>query len=153
MCPFLPRNHAFPYHSGGRKTTMRVEATVPKAKSHLRGLMYRLFEKAMLWELIPFERNPIGLVELKGVSKRRNPPRILTEEEFVALLKQLLQPYKIDGSTGRLHRNAHQRGSRVALAIRRLRAPGHGRHRRLCPKSNHKTEIRVLAGGTASRPG
>src|SRR5256885_8690148 len=55
--------------------------------------MYRLFEKAMLWELIPFERNPISLVELKGVSKRIKPPRILTEEEFGALLSELVHPY------------------------------------------------------------
>jgi hypothetical protein len=54
--------------------------------------MYRLFEKAMLWELIPYERNPIGLVELKGVSKRLRPPRILTEDEFVALLNHCFNP-------------------------------------------------------------
>jgi hypothetical protein len=53
-----------------------------------------LFEKAMLWELIPLERNPIGLVELKGVSKRLRPPRILTEEEFGALRNQLVHPYR-----------------------------------------------------------
>jgi hypothetical protein len=35
---------------------------------------------AMLWELVPLERNPMGLVELKGVSRRLRPPRILTEE-------------------------------------------------------------------------
>jgi integrase len=66
--------------------------------------MYRLFEKAMLWELIPLERNPIGLVELKGVSKRLKPPRILTEEEFAALLNQLGHPYRcmvlLAGCTG-----------------------------------------------------
>ena len=66
--------------------------------------MYRLFEKAMLWELIPFERNPMGLVELKGVSKRTKPPRILTEDELVALLNQFPQPYKsmvlLAGCTG-----------------------------------------------------
>jgi hypothetical protein len=61
---------------------LRKLGAAPKTKGHLRGSMYRLFEKAMLWELIPFERNPIGLVELKGVSKRLKPPRILTEEEF-----------------------------------------------------------------------
>lgn len=83
---------------------LRKLPVAPKTKSHLRGLMYRLFEKAMLWELIPYERNPMGLVELKGVSKRLRPPRILTEDEFVRLLNQLLQPYKsmvlLAGCTG-----------------------------------------------------
>jgi len=54
--------------------------------------MYRLFEKAMLWELIPLERNLMGLVELKGISQRLKPPRILTEEVFGALLNQLDHP-------------------------------------------------------------
>jgi integrase len=66
----------------------------PKTKSHIRGLMYRLFEKAMLWELIPVERNPIGLVRLRGASKRLKPPRILTGEEFGTLLNQLDHPYR-----------------------------------------------------------
>jgi integrase len=56
--------------------------------------MYRLFEKAMLLELIPLERNPMCLVELKGVSKRKKSPRILTVEEFGALLKELVHPYR-----------------------------------------------------------
>src|ERR1700732_4775176 len=63
-----------------------------------------LYEKAMLWELIPLERNPMALVELKGVSKRLRPPRILTEEEFGALLNQLVHPYRcmvlLAGCTG-----------------------------------------------------
>jgi integrase len=83
---------------------LRKLAVAPKTKGHLRGLMFRLFEKAMLWELIPFERNPMSLVELKGVSRRLRPPRILTEDEFVALLNQLLQPYRsmvlLAGCTG-----------------------------------------------------
>jgi integrase len=83
---------------------LRKLPVAPKTKGHLRGLMYRLFEKAMLWELVPFERNPIGLVELKGVSRRLKPPRILTQHEFVDLLNQLLQPYRsmvlLAGCTG-----------------------------------------------------
>src|SRR5258708_10338849 len=52
-----------------------------------------LFEKAMLWELIPLERKSMTLVELKGVSKRLKPPRILTEKEFVSLLSHLTHPH------------------------------------------------------------
>ncbi len=73
---------------------LRKLPMAPKTRGHVRSLMYRLFEKAMLWELIPLERNPMGLVELKGVSKRLRPPRILTEEEFGALLNQLVHPYR-----------------------------------------------------------
>src|SRR5215475_5998263 len=72
-----------------RKLPRRSENQSSPARTHV-----PLFEKAMLWEFIPFERNPMGLVELKGVSKRTKPPRILTEFEFVALLSQLPQPYK-----------------------------------------------------------
>ena len=83
---------------------LRKLPVAPKTKGHLRGLMHRLFEKAMLWELVPFERNPISLVELKGVSRRLKPPRILAEHEFVDLLNQLLQPYRsmvlLAGCTG-----------------------------------------------------
>jgi integrase len=73
---------------------LRTLAVAPKIKSHIRGLMYRLFEKAMLWEPIALECNPIGLVELKGVSKRKKSPRILTVEEFGALLRELVHPYR-----------------------------------------------------------
>jgi integrase len=73
---------------------LRKLPVAPKTKSHVRGVMYRLFEKAMLWELNPYERNPMGPVGLKGVSKRLRPPRILTKDEFVRLLNQLLQPCK-----------------------------------------------------------
>jgi integrase len=83
---------------------LRKLPVAPKTKSHLRGIMHRLFEKAMLWELIPFERNPIGVVELKGVTRRLKPPRILTQHEFAALLNHLFQPYRsmvlLAGCTG-----------------------------------------------------
>jgi hypothetical protein len=37
---------------------LRKLAVAPKTRSHIRGLMYRLFEKAMLWELIPLNAIP-----------------------------------------------------------------------------------------------
>ena len=63
-------------------------------KKHGINLSMSRLEKAMLWELIPLERNPMGLVELKGVSKRKKSPRILTVEEVGALLKELVHPYR-----------------------------------------------------------
>ena len=83
---------------------LRKLPVAPKTRGHVRSLMYRLFEKAMLWELIPLDRNPISVVELKGVSKRLRPPRILTEKEFGTLLSQLVHPYRcmvpLAGCTG-----------------------------------------------------
>jgi len=66
----------------------------PKTKAHIRGLLRRLFEKAMLWELLPVQRNPLELVEVKGVSKRRKVPTVLTVEQFHAILAQLSEPYR-----------------------------------------------------------
>ena len=31
-------------------------------KAHIKAVLFRLFEKAMLWEMIPVQRNPMGLV-------------------------------------------------------------------------------------------
>ena len=91
---------ALRFHEGSAQKL----AVAPKTRSHIRGLMYRLFEKAMLWELIPLERNPMSLVELRGVSKRMKLPRILTEEEFGVLLNELVHPYRsmvlLAGCTG-----------------------------------------------------
>jgi integrase len=52
-------------------TWLRDLKAAPKYKGHIRSLLHRLFELAMLWELLDLGRNPIGLVKLKGVSKRQ----------------------------------------------------------------------------------
>jgi hypothetical protein len=36
----------------------------------------------MLWEMVEWQRNPMELVEIKGISKRRKRPVILTVEQF-----------------------------------------------------------------------
>jgi integrase len=56
--------------------------------------MYRLFEKAMFWELIPVGRNPMGLVEIQGASRRRKKPIILTGEQYFAVLELLREPHR-----------------------------------------------------------
>ena len=48
----------------------------------------------MFWELVPLARNPIGLVEIRGVSKRRKTPFILTVEQYHAVVEQLEEPYR-----------------------------------------------------------
>jgi integrase len=65
-----------------------------KTRSHLKALLHRLFEYAMKWRLLSIQRNPMELVEVKGGSKRRKRPRILTVEEFYALVALLPQPYQ-----------------------------------------------------------
>ena len=66
----------------------------PKTKGHLKALMYRLFEKAMLWELLPFDRNPMELVTIKGISKRSKQPIVLTVEQCLILISLLPEPYR-----------------------------------------------------------
>ena len=63
----------------------------PKTKGHIKAVMYRLYEKAMLWEMVEWQRNPMELVEIKGVSKR---PIILTVEQYYQILALLPEPYR-----------------------------------------------------------
>lgn len=122
----------------------------PKTRGHIRSLMYRLFEKAMLWELIPLERNPMGFGELKGGSKRLKPTRFLTEEEFGDLLSQLDHPYRKYGSFGGMHGPLDQRGDGFALESDRLRNPGHASQGRVRSQPSHEAEIRVFPGRIAA---
>jgi integrase len=66
----------------------------PKTKGNIKSVMFRLMERAMFWELVPITRNPIGLVEIRGVSKRRRTPFILTVEQYHSVVDQLEEPYK-----------------------------------------------------------
>jgi integrase len=66
----------------------------PKTKGHIKSVMFRLFECAMKWGLFPLGRNPIELVEIRNVSKRRKQPRVLTSEEFWILLSFIKEPFR-----------------------------------------------------------
>lgn len=66
----------------------------PKTKGHLKQFMHRLFAKAMYWRLIPREINPISLVELRGVTRRRRKPMIITPKQYTALQGELIDPYR-----------------------------------------------------------
>jgi integrase len=61
-----------------------------QVKSHIRNLMHTLFQAAMFWEIV--ERNPVDLV--RQSRKRLKLPRILTPEQFRALLLELPEPYR-----------------------------------------------------------
>jgi integrase len=57
-------------------------------KSHIKAVMSRLFRKAMLWEVMSLQINPISLVEIKGGTKRKKKPLILDFSQCVAILEQ-----------------------------------------------------------------
>ena len=71
---------------------MTLSATT---KGKIKALMHRLFERAMFWELIRTERNPMGLVEIPGSSRRWKKPIILTLDQYVSILELLTEPYRI----------------------------------------------------------
>jgi len=66
----------------------------PMYKGHIRSLMYRLFDKAMLWELLNVERNPMDLVEVKGIRKRKKRPFVLQVKDAWQMLDALVQPFR-----------------------------------------------------------
>jgi integrase len=49
----------------------------------------------MLWEMVEWQRNPMELVEIKGISKRRKRPVIFTVEQFFLILPLIAQPYRM----------------------------------------------------------
>jgi integrase len=66
----------------------------PKSKRNIRSLMHILFNCAMRWELIEVQANPMSLVRVKGSSKRRREPRVLTVQELNKLIKYVNEPYR-----------------------------------------------------------
>jgi len=73
---------------------LRSLEVAPKTKGHIKALMHRLFEKAMLWELVPVERNPMELVEVRGISKRAKKPISLEADQILTLVSFLPEPYR-----------------------------------------------------------
>lgn len=66
----------------------------PKSKGHLKAFVHRLFNKAKLFKMLYFLENPIGLVEVRGISKRSRKPADLTLDQFFLLLSLLPEPYR-----------------------------------------------------------
>jgi integrase len=66
----------------------------PVTKAHIKALLHRLFEKAMLWELIAVQRNPMELVKIRGSSKRAKRPLVLSVEQANGLVELIQQPYR-----------------------------------------------------------
>ena len=96
----------------------------PKYKGHIRSLMYRLFDRAMIWELIGVDRNPMDLVEVKGISKRRQTSAHSPGEGCLANTRRIgaaLPDHRADCAVLRF---ADQRNPRVALDGLRFQAVG-----------------------------
>jgi integrase len=52
--------------------------------------MHKLFDLAALWEYLPLDRrNPIEIVKVKGVTKRRKESIVLTPEQFRQVMRSL----------------------------------------------------------------
>ena len=66
----------------------------PKTRGHVGALLHLLFERAMLWDLMDVQRNPMELVKLKGTSKRLKRPQVLAPEKFQELVSKLNDPYR-----------------------------------------------------------
>jgi integrase len=66
----------------------------PKTKGHIKALMHRLYEKAMLWEMVEWQRNPMQLVEIKGISKRKKRPIVLTVQQYYQILELVPPQYR-----------------------------------------------------------
>src|SRR5581483_2790618 len=65
----------------------------PKSKTHIRGVLSRVWDYAMWRGDVPSQRNPMSLVDIKGASKRIKKPRSLTVEQAQHLLSALSQPF------------------------------------------------------------
>jgi integrase len=65
----------------------------PKTKQNIKAAFHRMLELAMLWELLPAQRNPLSLLEIKGGTRRKRKKVILTPEQFQQLCTSLEEPY------------------------------------------------------------
>jgi integrase len=66
-----------------------------KTKQNIKAAFHRMLELSMLWGLLPAQRNPLSLVEIKGGTTRpRRKKFILTPEQFQQLCSLLEEPYR-----------------------------------------------------------
>lgn len=62
----------------------------PVTKGHLRSLLHRLFDLAVLWEYLPLERrNPIEIVKIRNVTRRTRETVVLSPEQFREIVRRL----------------------------------------------------------------
>jgi len=76
-----------------------------KSKGQIHNVMRVAFNCAMRWELISIGENPMRLVRVRGVSKRRTEPRVLTIDDCRRLIEEIPEePFRtmviLDMATG-----------------------------------------------------
>ena len=71
------------------ETWLKALKLAPKSKGHIRSVMHILFEWAMRWELMEYNRNPMSLMKLRGLTKCVRQPRALSVEELHSLWSHL----------------------------------------------------------------
>lgn len=64
----------------------RQKLVSPMYRSQVKNILHLLFEKAMLWQVVAVDRNPISLIKAKDGSKRVKDVTILSLEQYQALL-------------------------------------------------------------------
>ena len=65
----------------------------PKSKAHIRSLMSVIFNCAMRWGLVQLQQNPMSLVRVKGCTKRKRQPQVLTPDQSRAVLQHIPPPF------------------------------------------------------------
>lgn len=63
-----------------------------KSKIHFKAFLHRLFERAIFWNMLDLQRNPISLVSVKGRGGRIKSLVIVTYKQYNALLKDAKLP-------------------------------------------------------------
>jgi integrase len=78
-----------------RPVEMWLESRVlsPKSKTHIRGVLSRVWDYAMWRGDVPWQRNPMSLVDIRGASKRTKKPKSLTIAQAQKFLCNLPQPF------------------------------------------------------------
>lgn len=118
----------------------------PKTKGNIKALLHRVFEKAMLWEEFEFGRNPMELVEVKGVTKRTKKAVVLTVEQFYLVLDLQPEPYRDYGPGGAVHGASGRGDPGASLGEHSLRHSEHAGGPRRCAWPRPAREDGIFGG-------
>ena len=124
----------------------------PKYKGHIRSLMYRLFDKAMLWELVDVARNPVdgrseGHQQAQETSSHSPGKGCLANTRRT---NSALPNHSIDCTVLRFE---DQRNPRLAVDGLRLQAFGGSDPTVGGRQATQQIEDRILAGRGPARAG